>query len=465
MQRKMHFRSRVPLASLLILLWWMLPNLVSAQDSNQAGKDKPGAQEPSKSPETEDAAPASPIGTSWADSYFHQIGTSGLLAGHRQGIGWGSLYIPAAGVTGFVDRFEGTNTTPGTTFTATVIQATLVYDHKIGNGRLALQYAPSMAIAEGRVVSNFSNQNSNFDFLIYSRPRWNVRFRDQFSYYYTQQSFGFPYFDANPETSRTLTNNFLDGPHRWLSNNAYLSVGHALSARSSISFSPNYTYSESGGSGSVTRGVSYSGTANWSYRTSERQTVGLLYTGQLIRETTPVAPVGQSGTTSDTVFHTIAGTTERQLTATLIAHGSLGITTSALPNKQRQWYAYGTFGMVKQLGRSSSAALNYSRGDSLSSGLISNQYSDRVDLTFQNQLIKRLDWGGGGGYLRQVQSGGFSGWYALANVHFLLAPRAGLFATFDFSHKNQSGSANNLFNGNRDIFSFGIRWEPGRVPK
>jgi hypothetical protein len=464
MQSKKGLRSRVWRESLLILMISMLPNLVLAQDSNQTGgKDKSSAQEPGKGPETEDAKPASPIGASWADSYFHQIGSSGLLAGHRQGVGWGSLYIPTAGVIGYVDRFEGTNTVPGTTFTATVFQATVVYDHKIGNSRLALQYAPSLAIAEGRVVSNFSNQNSNIEILIYSRPRWNVMFNDQFSYYYTQQSFGFPYFDVNPETSRSLTNNFLDGPSRWLSNTAYLSAGHALSARSSISITPNYIFSESGEGASLRRGSSYSGTVNWSYRTSERQTVGLLYTGQLIREITPATAVAKNGTTTDTVFHTLAATTERQLMATLIAHGSLGVTTSALANTQRQWFTYANFGLVKQLGRAT-AGLNYSRGDTLSSGLISNLYSDRIDLTYQSQLIKRLDWGVGGGYLRQVQSGGFSGWYTSGNVRFLLAPRAGLYATFDFSHKNQSGNTNNLFNGNRDIFAFGIRWLPNRVP-
>ena len=123
---------------------------------------------------------------------------------------------------------------------------------------------------------------------------------------------------------------------------------------------------------------------------------------------------------------------------------------------------YGTFGLVKQLGRSS-LGLNYSRGDTLSNGLIANQYADRVDLTFQNQINTRLNWALGGGYLRQVQSGGFAGWYGTSDLQFLLAPRAGLFATFDYFRKNQSANTNNLFSGNRNIYTFGLRWQPNRM--
>jgi hypothetical protein len=193
---------------------------------------------------------------------------------------------------------------------------------------------------------------------------------------------------------------------------------------------------------------------------SERQTVGIQYTGQLLHE----AGLGTSttGTPTDTIFHTIAGTAGRQMSATLFARGSLGVTTSAPAQNTREWSVYGTFGLVKQL-RRSSLSLNYSRGDTLSNGLIANQYADRVDLTYQNQISTRLNWSAGGGYLRQVQSGGVAGWYATSNVQFLLAPRTGLFATFDYYRKNQSASTTGLFSGNRNIYSFGLRWQPGRV--
>src|SRR6266478_525196 len=461
MQDKKHLRISIWLIFFLILATFVLPNLGSAQETGQAaGKQKPAAQDASKEADRKDAEPASPYALAWADSYIRQIGTSGLLAGNREGIGWGSLYIPSAGVSGIVDQFEGTKTAPGASYTSAVFQTTVVYDHRIGASRLALQYQPSMAIADGQVVRNFSNQNTSLDWLVYTRPRWNVKFSDGFRYYYTQQSIGLSYLDVNPVTSGVATNNFLDGPSRWLSNNAYMSVAYALSRRSSIAITPNFSFSEAGAGANLTRGSSYGGSASWNYRMSERQTVGIQYTGQLLHE----AGLGTSttGAPTDTIFHTIAGTAGRQLSASLFARGSLGVTTFAPALNNRQWFVYGTFGLVKQL-RRSSLSLNYSRGDTLSNGLIANQYADRVDLTYQNQISRRLNWSAGGGYLRQVQSGGVSGSYATSDVQFLLAPRAGLFATFDYYRKYQSANTNNLFSGNRNIYSFGLRWQPGRV--
>jgi hypothetical protein len=463
MQYKQHLQFSLWFACSLILAICLLPNSGSAQEAGQdAGKPKPATQGASKDAGNKDAEPASPYALAWADSYIRQIGTAGLLAGSRQGIGWGSLYIPSAGVSGIVDQFERTSTAPGATYTAAVLQATVVYDHRIGASRLALQYQPSMAIAEGRVVGNFSNQNTSLDWLIYTRPRWNVRFGDEFRYYYTQQSVGLSYLDVNTVTSGVATNNFLDGPSRWLSNNASMSIAYALSRRSSIAITPNYTFSEDGSGPSLTRGSSYGGSVSWNYRTSERQTVGVQYTGQLLHEAGLGTSTSTTGAPTDTIFHTIAGTAGRQLSATFFARGSLGVTTSSLAQNTRQWFVYGTLGLVKQLGRSA-LGLNYSRGDTLSNGLISNQYADRVDLTYQNQISTRLIWSAGGGYLRQVPSGGFSGWYATSDIQFLLAPRAGLFATFDYYWKNQSVNSNNLFSGNRNIYSFGLRWQPGRV--
>src|SRR5216683_1693419 len=463
MQSKKHLRISIWLIFSLILAAFFLPNLVSAQEAGQAtGNQKPAAQDASKDADNKDAEPASPYALAWADSYIRQIGTSGLLAGNRQGIGWGSLYIPSAGVSGIVDQFEGTSTTPGASYTSAVFQTTVVYDHRIGTSRLALQYQPSMAISEGQVVGNFSNQNTSLDWLIYTRPRWNVRFSDGFRYYYTQQSVGLSYLDVNTVTSGVATNNFLDGPSRWLSNNASMSIAYALSRRASIAISPNYTFSESGASANLTRGASYGGSVSWSYRTSERQTVGIQYTGQLLHEAGLGTSTLTTGAPTDTIFHTIAGTAGRQLSATFFVRGSVGATTSAFGQNARQWSVSGSLGVVKQLGRSS-LGLNYSRGDTLSNGLIANQYADRVDLTYQSRLAARINWTVGGGYLRQVESGGFSGWYATSDVQFLLAPRAGLFSTFDYYRKNQSANVNNLFSGNRNIYSFGIRWQPGRV--
>ncbi|HKV62608.1 MAG TPA: hypothetical protein VJO16_11885 [Candidatus Acidoferrum sp.] len=463
MRHKTHHRKGIHSILSLILVITLLPALASAQDSGQdAGKQKPAAQTAPNQADNQTAQPASPVALAWADSYIRQIGSAGLLAGNREGIGWGSLYIPSASVYGIVDQFESTQTTPGATYNAAILQGTVVYDHRLGSSRLAVQYQPDMAISGGRVVGNFSNQNTSLDWLIYTRPRWNVKFTDGFRYSYTQQSFGMSYLDVNTASGGVNTNNFLDGPTRSLSNYATLSVAYALSRRASISIAPNFTYAEIGEGQNLDRASAYGGNVNWNYRLSERQTIGLQYSGELIHE----AGLGVSATTpnvpTDTVFHTIAGTAGRQLSASMFVRGAAGVTTSSAAQNSRQWSFYGNLSLVKQLGRSS-LGLNYTRADTIASGLIASEYADRVDLTLVNQLTTRLTWSPGVGYLRQVQSGGFSGWYATSNAQYLLAPRAGLFLTFDYFRKNQSSNTVNLFSGNRNLYSFGLRWQPGRV--
>jgi hypothetical protein len=451
------FRRKILAPRLLVQLGLLIfcnPFLTLAQESTQNTASASG-QEKSKKEDSGDSAPASPMSAAWADSYIRQLGSSGLLAGSKEGVGWGSLYVASGGVNGVVDRFAGTSAIPSATYLATVLQTTVVFDRRIGTSRFAIQYQPSMAISDGRVVGNFSNQNTNIDLLLYSRPRWNIKFSDSFRYYYTQQTAGLPYLDVNPSSLGSVTNGFLDGPERWLSNYAYFSVAYAFSPRSSIIVTPTYTFTESGMAQTFQKAAAYGGSINWNYRLSHKQTVGVSYSGDLMHETI--------GTAIDTVFHTFAGTASRQISATLFVQGAAGVTTSSSASYQkRNWSAYGSFGLLKQINRSS-FGINYYRSDTLANGLISNIYADRIDGTFHNQLTRRLGWSAGIGYLRQVQSGGFHSWYGTFSAQYLLAPKQGVFATSDYSHKYQSGNVNDLFSGDRDILSFGIRWQPGRV--
>src|SRR5260370_7219428 len=125
-----------------------LPTLVDAQESGQeAGKDKLATQDASRKTGSPDAEPASPIGLSWTNSYIEQIGTSGVLAGNREGIGWGSLFISSAQLSGIVEDFGATNTQPSRVFKAAVLQGTVVYNHPIASPPIPFQYYPNIAFS------------------------------------------------------------------------------------------------------------------------------------------------------------------------------------------------------------------------------------------------------------------------------------------------------------------------------
>jgi hypothetical protein len=463
-QRKSFIISFLPI--LISLCTLVMPKLASAQQGQQSSsQDASGTQSTKNADDTKDSSqPLTPVGITWTDAYIRQIGYSGILAGSREGVGWGSLYIPTASVTGVLETLDTTAGQTGGTFTATLFQATVIYDHKLGGGsRLALQYSPSMALADGRVVGNFSNQNTNLDILLYERPRWNIRFSDSFSYYYSQQDGGFPFFDVDAESSGIISNIFLTGPERWISTTATGTIAYAISARSSISIHPSYTFSESGVGANLSRANLYGGTADWNYLVSEHQSVGLQFGGEVLQESGlgTLAP-----SASETNYYTVAGTATRQIGPSWRVGGSAGITISSIPlttSNQRQVFFNGSLMVLKQIGRSSSLGLNYSRAGTVASGLISSSYADRVDLTFQNKLGRRFDWRVGGGYLAQVNSGGLSAWYATSNAEFLLIPRAGIFATATYTRTHQDINVTRLFHGNTDLAFFGIAWRPTRI--
>jgi len=449
------FRSRVTWPTIfLVVASFVFRQPACAQDSSQSsGKEPSPVTDTSNTTPNPEKEPATPVTAEWPSTYFYQIGTAGLLAGSPEGLRWGRLYIPTADVREIIENVGETSTQPSDVLLRTLFETTIIYDRQFGTKRLAVQYNPRLAIADGQVIGDFSNQNTSIDMLLYSRPRWSVSVGDTFQYYYTQQSFEDMYLDLNANTITTLANNFVDSPNRWLSNAAHASISYALSQRSSITIAPEYTYMESGVGVGFTHGQLYGGEVNWNYRTSLTQTVGLMYSSQVIH-------IGAtSASSSDTIFQTVAGTWERQVAATWMVRGSLGLTTESSSPSPRQWSYYGNASFAKNFNRSS-LGLTYSRGDSFANGFISDQYTDRIDLSYLFQMNRRLSSALGGGYLRQVSSGGFDARYANAEVDLLLAPRASLYTFCSYTWKNQSGNDLGLFAGEVQLISFGIRWQP-----
>src|SRR4029077_14982721 len=114
MQYKSYLRAKNWMSFTLFIAAFLLPDLGLAQDPGQnSGTQKPADQGAAKDAENKEAAPTSPLALAWTDSYIRQIGTSGVLAGNREGVGWGSLYVPSASVSGIVDQLEGTSAAPG----------------------------------------------------------------------------------------------------------------------------------------------------------------------------------------------------------------------------------------------------------------------------------------------------------------------------------------------------------------
>jgi len=438
-----------------------LPTSAWPQDESQSSNPQKPADQNSQQtppPQNQDTTPVSPMGIEWGNTYFHEIGSAGLLAGNPQGLHWGRLYIPQASINGVEQHFQAQGTGGGVSGSSSfaLFQTLVVYDRQFSKNRLALQYQPDVAIQNGQVATNFNNQTASVDWILYSRPRLSIRFSDSFSYYSSQHNVTAQYFVVNTTSPITLTGNFLEGPSRWISDGVNLNIAYAPSARTMITILPRYTFSENGEGVNLNRGIAYGGTISWTRLLSARQSVGLEYSSELIHQGRTVV--------QDTIYQTFAGTFQRQLSPTWHAGFAAGATTSTTSgtSASRQWNFYGTASVSKTF-RRFIAALSYDRSNSFAYGYISSTYADRVDATVQAPLGRRLSLGAGAGYIRQVVPAfGFQAKYGTGHAGYLLAPRAGLSATFDYARKFQGSNGVGLFAGTFDLFSYGILWQPRR---
>src|SRR5437660_5710009 len=165
--------------------------VVRAQDTGQpSSSEKPAPTDSSKTQDQSGQQPAPGAAIGWTNSYFHALGSAGVLAGSREGLHWGKFYILSADAMGAVERLETTGVLSTDVQGQALFSAMLVYDREFKTNRIAIQYRLRLAVADGQVQKDFSNQNASLDMILYSRQRGNVRFGDNFQYYYMQQAFG-----------------------------------------------------------------------------------------------------------------------------------------------------------------------------------------------------------------------------------------------------------------------------------
>lgn len=384
---------------------------------------------------------------------IRQIGKASALGPASSPLRWGHIYM---GSVDFLQAFDTISSdTPSSlngTRRSTVIRTDVVYDQLFRRSRLALQYHPRLAIVDGEVLKDFTNQDLGFDTYYLLSRRWTLSIGNFFQYYYAQKSFGELYLSADTVTGTTIQNKFLDGPTEWLSNTASFGLGYRVGPRTQLSISPSYTYVDQRRNSVSNRGHLYGGELALNHALTDRTTIGSFYSMQRIRLT------ASGGHTS--VYQSFAFSWSRMMTPSFILRGSAGVLTVTHGPDSRTWTAGGNIGLIKVFGRSSLAFM-YSRSQGFP-GYLTDSYNDRVDVTYRFALGRRLEAGIGGGYLRDAGSTRVAGKYVSSEVSYLLHRQIYLFASY--AHKAQGGDSAQIFTGTRDLVSFGLRWEP-RPPR
>jgi hypothetical protein len=384
------------------------------------------------------------------------LGGASPLVGSSGTLRWGDLFVRDISFTQIYDHSVYTNiaTTPtmvDSSFSdnTSLFQVDVAYNHMTRYGQIALQYRPGLAIVNGSVYPNYSNQNVAFDMVFNQNSRWSYYVHNIFTYLSSQNLYAESYVDANTQTGRAIQNNFLDASGSLLNEGASLIASYKWSPRTSINFTPTYNYLRTTGSQTGTlRSSIYGGAVNVGYQLSPRQTIGAFFNTQYI---SIVAVQG------NTQVYTAGLSYSRVMGPSFVIAGHIGAARNPAYGHQNgsPWTFTGSASLTRGF-QYVSLGIVYSRD--LAMGYVTNNFADRADGFFAWQIAHPLKWRTSVGAQRESGlTNPIAAYYAINGLDLLLAPRVSTFASYGY--RLQSGNSDQILKGHRNFFSVGIRWD------
>jgi hypothetical protein len=435
---------------LLLLITSIGPQCILAQGpppETSAPPANTGDQKPDSTSDSSTTSAQSPNGLDVIPE-TRKIKSAGAVS-RLNSVRWGPISLGSLEFNEVVDDFHPTGEA-STTAAVSVFRAYFVVDKQYRKSRITFQYQPTITVSHGQVDPNFINQNINFDSYYQFNPRWILSYSDHFSFYNNRSRFGDSFLDSDSISSSTQQNGFLDGPQEVLWNSVSVGISYRWTPRTSISVTPNYAYAHTGASLSV----------------PERSSNGFGVTTQITHQLSPNRAIQAhysaehsqfSSSFGDTTYHTIGVGYTQQLPDKWGFAVGVGASNASSSDLGRFWTTTGSASLVKAFG-TSSVSLAYVRGTSVATDYLTNRYSDRGDLSYSTQWTRRLQTRGGVGYEREVgTTSGIWGKYVTAQVNVKLNLNATFFAYY--VRKWQRGDGQQVFTGNRDLASIGIRWD------
>lgn len=386
------------------------------------------------------------------------LGSASPLGLPSGSLRWGDFFVSEVIFTQIHDHANYLGTSSGSSFSGSgfsndtsLFQTTLAFNHVSRRNQIAAQYQPRLAIINGNVYPNYSDQNASFDMIVIQGPRWSANFHDAFDYFSSQNLYAKFYTDANTQTGTTIQNNFLDGPGSLLDDSATLAFSYRWTPRTTVSFTPTFKYLRTTGTQLGTLiSRNYGGSVAIGYQLSPRQTIGAYFNSQY---------VVISGFQGNTHIYSMGLSYSRQMGPAWMVSGSGAGTRAPGSLNTQPWTFTGTASLTRKFQRGS-AGVVYSRD--LAMGYVTNHFADRVDAVTNWQLMRDLQWSVSGGYQRESSvSNPISAYYTVSQLDFRLAPRVSAFV--NYGYRLQNGDAIRVLMGHRNFVSAGIRWQSSPI--
>jgi len=461
--RRQHFWLQLVLVALL----GFVPGLIGAQEPNPQQPDNPQQQNPQPDKTTQEEPPVPPVGPAATgptplDAQIHPAGQAVPWLGSSSPLRWGDFSIANFSYNYVNDRFQPLGAGPSEDINLNILRTSLVFEHYFGKQHLLLQYNPQLAVLNGKVAGNAGMDNEvalGTTFLL--TPRFTFVLKDAFVQMHSRQLYPPNYLFVDQQGGNLIQNNFLQNAGTYLMNTVTGIGVYQWTPRDTLTFSGSFKYANAGADHNlihnnvlVQTGYDYAGSAAFTHRLTLHQSIGALYTLELLRQTENVVNPG------NTYFHTIAGFYAIQATETWAFRGEFGGSFTLYPNNVPSLKNLaGGISLVKNFKNDlGNFALGYTRGRT-ETNFITARVGDLVQAVYSQHFFKRLVWNSGAGYYRETGADPRDmGKMLDTALDFELIPN--FFLSGHYAYLFQKASTQELLSGRRNTAVLGIRWEP-----
>lgn len=462
--RRQHFL----LSFIIVASLGCLPGMIEAQEPIPQQQENPPQQAPPTDKATQDEPPAPPTGPAATgptplDTQIHPAGQAVPWLGSSSPLRWGDFSIASFTYNFVVDHFQPFGGDPSEDLNLNIFRTTLVFEHYFGKQHLLLQYSPQLAILNGKVAGNAGMDNQvalGTTFLL--TPRFTFVVKDAFIQMHARQLYPQDYLAVDALGGNVIQNNFLQNAGSYIAN-TITGIGiYQWTPRDTLTFSSSFKYAHATGNDPnnnalVQTGSDFAESVAYTRRLTMRQSIGALYTVELLHQTENVAIPGNS------YFNTIVGFYAIQVAETWAVRGEFGGNFATYPNNTPPLKTLaGGVSIVKNFKNDlGNFALGYTRGVT-ENNFITARTGDLLQAVYSQHLFKRLVWNSGAGYYRQMGADPRDvGKLIHTALDFELIPN--FFLSGQYAYLFQKATTPDLLSGERNTVVVGLRWEPHQL--
>lgn len=339
--------------------------------------------------------------------------------------------------------------------------------YSIGGERTALdfQYRPYVLVSEVTRQADFAANSLDLHTYHYLSPRWLLNLDDRFQYAPDQGRLVDPTLSVDFTKGIFTRQPFLANGQESLTNGLSIGLSDRFSGPDTFSFHGNYEYvdmwnaykssttlTSTSTSTSPHQENTVGGGISWSHEIRPDQQFGVAYNydRQLIGGEAAQKPLARAAQ-----YHSLLLNYSQRIRPSVLVQLSFGPSLQIHGNGARSTKTFvGTAEILKTF-HASNIALSYAR-DYDYTGIISNSYHDRYDVSYTRTFGRRWDFSTGVGYIEQgsSHSGTFRGRTEWSRLGYYLTPRLSTFVSF----MNSSAAGGPQPYASRNLITAGLRW-------